>query len=233
MTSKIAEIRKVDDFKFKKNGIIGILTRKYLACHITNFFCKTNITPIQVTGIGFLITILAVMLILTAEPTYLIIAGILLYFSKVFDSVDGQLARVTKRTSDKGAWLDNIVDRFKEITIIFAITFALFQQTSNGQVWIYGILALISVYMLSVVLSTSGKTDENKLRETHNKFFLTKFVKKMGISTQFLAIQSDTYLFITALLLIFNQLLIALMFFAIIINLYWLAIFSLMLLKKW
>jgi phosphatidylglycerophosphate synthase len=225
MKPTIRQIKKADKEKYKKNGIIGILTRKCISSYITWILVRTGITPNQITIFAFLLALAGVYLLTTANPLNLIYAGILIFLSKVFDSVDGQIARVKKITNPKGAWFDTIVDRFKEALIIFGVCFALTKQTGEVMIWVYGFAALVSVYMLHVVLSGTGEMDKKALRKTHSKFFLTKLIKKLGISSQFLAIQSDTYLFITAVLIALNQLIWILWFFMVVINLYWVIIF--------
>ncbi|TLX93060.1 MAG: CDP-alcohol phosphatidyltransferase family protein, partial [Thaumarchaeota archaeon] len=46
-----------------------------------------------------------------------VIAGVLLLVSGFFDIVDGQVARVTGKTSKKGAFLDSIFDKIAEVAI--------------------------------------------------------------------------------------------------------------------
>lgn len=228
----IKDIRNADKDKYKRNGIIGILTRRYLACYITKLISKTNLKPNHITIFAFLIVLLSTYLISLAEPTYLIIGAVTLFFSKVLDSVDGQLARVKQVTSKKGAWLDGIFDRLKEALIILAVIIALTKQTASLMPWVYGFFALISVYMLSVVLASSEKLGQNKLKEVQSDFIITKILKKLKIPSQFFALQSDTYLFIIALGVALNQLLFVLWFFIIVINVYWITIFIFTGLKK-
>ena len=49
--------------------------------------------------------------------------GILLLISGFFDIVDGSVARVTKRVSSKGAFLDSSFDKIAEVTIFVGIAF--------------------------------------------------------------------------------------------------------------
>lgn len=51
----------------------------------------------------------------------LIIGGVLLLVSGFFDIVDGQVARVTNKTSKIGAFLDSNFDKIAEVTIFFGI----------------------------------------------------------------------------------------------------------------
>ncbi|MFB5616510.1 MAG: CDP-alcohol phosphatidyltransferase family protein, partial [Nitrosopumilus sp.] len=51
----------------------------------------------------------------------LIIGGILLLASGFFDMVDGQVARVTGKTSKKGEYLDSMFDKISEVAIFLGI----------------------------------------------------------------------------------------------------------------
>lgn len=50
-----------------------------------------------------------------------ILGGILLLISGFFDIVDGQVARITGKTSKKGAFLDSIFDKVAEVAIFLGI----------------------------------------------------------------------------------------------------------------
>jgi len=51
----------------------------------------------------------------------LIIGGVLLLVSGFFDMVDGQVARVTGKTSKKGEYLDSMFDKISEVAIFLGI----------------------------------------------------------------------------------------------------------------
>ena len=50
-----------------------------------------------------------------------VIGGILLLVSGFFDIVDGQVARITKTTSKRGAFLDSVFDKIAEVAIFLGI----------------------------------------------------------------------------------------------------------------
>lgn len=52
-----------------------------------------------------------------------VIGGVLLLISGFFDVVDGSVARVTKQTSKKGAFLDSSFDKISEVIIFAGIAF--------------------------------------------------------------------------------------------------------------
>ena len=50
-----------------------------------------------------------------------VVGGILLLVSGFFDVVDGQVARITKKSSKKGAFLDSVFDKIAEVAIFLGI----------------------------------------------------------------------------------------------------------------
>ena len=50
-----------------------------------------------------------------------VVGGMLLLFSGFFDMIDGQVARVTKKSSKKGAFLDSVFDKIAEVAIFLGI----------------------------------------------------------------------------------------------------------------
>ncbi len=50
-----------------------------------------------------------------------VIGGVLLLISGFFDIVDGQVARVTQKSSKKGAFLDSVFDKIAEVAIFLGI----------------------------------------------------------------------------------------------------------------
>jgi len=72
-----------------------------------------------VVGLGFAF-ISAVVYGLHLQYSF-IIGGVLLLVSGFFDVVDGQVARITGKTSKKGAFLDSVFDKIAEVAIFLGI----------------------------------------------------------------------------------------------------------------
>lgn len=73
-----------------------------------------RITPNGVTVFGFLMHIPIAYFVATGQ---FIVAAILLVVFGLFDTLDGELARLQKRTSDFGGLLDASTDRLKEVLL--------------------------------------------------------------------------------------------------------------------
>jgi CDP-diacylglycerol---glycerol-3-phosphate 3-phosphatidyltransferase len=96
--------------------------RKFAAAKITGplipLLLKTKLTPDIVTWIGLFINIIATVFIAT---NYLLIGGILILLSGLFDILDGALARYTNKTTRFGALLDSTFDRLSEALSLFGL----------------------------------------------------------------------------------------------------------------
>jgi len=93
-------------------------------------FASTGLSANFWTGLGLAISVLAA--IVYASNAFIeldwtpwnfaaVIGGILLLLSGFFDMVDGSVARITKQTTKKGAFLDSVFDKISEVIIFGGI----------------------------------------------------------------------------------------------------------------
>lgn len=118
-------------------------TSRFFSAYITWFLARTQITPNQVSFIQ--LSILACASINFAIGTHLATAlgSLLIYFSYIIDCCDGELARVTGRTSRIGSQLEQIIHWSTGAFLLIGATFGLARNHSDGQlIWIVGMFAL-------------------------------------------------------------------------------------------
>ncbi len=84
-------------------------------------FAATGLSPNFWTFVGFGFALAAAVVYGMGVEFGLIIGGILLLVSGFFDMVDGQVARVTGKTSKKGEYLDSMFDKISEVAIFLGI----------------------------------------------------------------------------------------------------------------
>lgn len=83
---------------------------------------RTPVTPNQVTFLSLLVSLLSgAALLLWPTAAGLWLAAGLIYLAFVLDCVDGQLARITGKSSAVGAYLDFLADEIKAVTLIAAV----------------------------------------------------------------------------------------------------------------
>lgn len=102
---------------------VGNLVRRFIKqfARFLNYITRGKLKPNGVTIIGFLAHLPIGWLIATNRYE---IAAILLIIFGLFDTLDGELARIQKNETKVGALLDSVTDRLKEIIIYSAAAYS-------------------------------------------------------------------------------------------------------------
>ncbi|MGQ0795473.1 MAG: CDP-alcohol phosphatidyltransferase family protein [Nitrosopumilaceae archaeon] len=85
------------------------------------FFAATGLSANFWTGVGLAFAFASAIAYAWSFEYAFVIGGILLLISGFFDIVDGQVARITKKSSKKGAFLDSVFDKIAEVAIFLGI----------------------------------------------------------------------------------------------------------------
>ncbi|MFC5180159.1 CDP-alcohol phosphatidyltransferase family protein [Actinomadura harenae] len=107
-----------------------------------------GLTPNMVTLVSAGLAALAAFWFGGGTRDGMVIGAVLFYLAFVFDCVDGQLARYTRRYSKLGAWLDAMLDRAKEYMV-----FAGLAAGASAAAW-GGSLHVANVWILAVAALT-------------------------------------------------------------------------------
>lgn len=138
-----------------------------------NMISRGKLSPDVITLVGLVAHIPIAYLIADGQLT---LAAVLLVVFGLFDTLDGQLARVQKRTSNVGMFLDSVTDRMKEVFLYVGIAFFL---VSNGSAYyaVWAVLALggsvVTTYINAwgdVVMATTNAA--HKMNKTFRGGFL-------------------------------------------------------------
>ena len=84
-------------------------------------FASTGLSPNFWTFLGLVFALSSALVYGLGIEFGLIIGGILLLVSGFFDMIDGQVARVTGKTSLKGSYLDSMFDKISEVAIFLGL----------------------------------------------------------------------------------------------------------------
>jgi archaetidylinositol phosphate synthase len=118
-----------------------------------NIFLKLNMTPNNLTVIGFLIGLLPFIFIYFDKP---LIAVALLWISGFLDAVDGEMARISGNSTPWGTLMDITFDRLVELGVILALALKYPQFRLE-------LLFLTSAIILSMtIFLTVGALSQNK-----------------------------------------------------------------------
>jgi len=127
---------------------------KWLENVVGDFFSKF-LTANQYSGLAILLALLCLKFMIANN---LKIALILLLIASFLDFVDGAVARKTNTASNKGAYLDTILDRYVEAMILFGFLFLPMPKILfPNYIWI--LFALLGSFMTTYA-KAAGKEKE-------------------------------------------------------------------------
>ncbi|MCA9558236.1 MAG: CDP-alcohol phosphatidyltransferase family protein [Myxococcales bacterium] len=158
----LADVRRLYRESLKPaDSLFNLYVARPPAALFVKLLAGTRTTPNQVTLVSLVIMLAAVGAFLGfAGPLGLWLGVALVELSYVFDCVDGQLARVTGRTSVVGAELDFLMDELKAYLLVAALA-GRWHLHDGG-----GVLALwIGVATLAVVAAAISLTKFVRSRE--------------------------------------------------------------------
>ena len=134
----------MNNYQIQRNKL-KLYINKLLYSSIIPLLAKGKISPNTLTIIGFVFALITMILI---SQGYLLISGILIIISSIFDLLDGALARYTNNTTNFGKFIDAVIDRLSEIAIYVGL-FIYFINDSNSLLIIF--LSAISNQLVSYI----------------------------------------------------------------------------------
>ena len=144
--------------KSDSDGVFCYYVQRRLSCHITRLCNSVGMHPNVATAIDLLFAVAAAV---TLYLHYFFVAVLLVQLFGLWSCVDGELARLSGRTSLLGDYYDTMVDRLAEFLIVGSLFFAL-----RGSPPIDPAEGLLFAYMGAVFLITNSS---EKFRSTFKR----------------------------------------------------------------
>jgi phosphatidylglycerophosphate synthase len=138
-----------------------------LGRYLTAWAFRAGLTPNAVTAISAGWTFAALVLLVVFPPSWAsgIAVAVLLLVGYAFDSADGQLSRLTGRSSPAGEWLDHMVDATKVVSMPLALGVGFWLHGSAPVGWL--VVPLVSAVVSSVLFFGMILTEQ--LRRQHGR----------------------------------------------------------------
>lgn len=134
-----AESRRIYRQSLKPaDSYFNLYLARPLAAPLVATLAKTRITPNQVTLLSMVIAVAGFSALAALPGTLGLVLGIIgIELAYIFDCADGQLARVTGRTSPVGGELDFLMDEFKAYLLVGAIATRWHLHDGGGDTALY------------------------------------------------------------------------------------------------
>ena len=170
------------------DGPVSRYINRRVSLRITCFLINHNIIPSPnlITIITTFIGLFSALVVLY-NP---VLGGILVELASILDGVDGEIARLTGKTSKYGAFLDSMLDRIVDIAVITASTTYLFETLNPTYSHVLAMWFLSSSLLVSYMHARGEASLSVNLQLVGFKIYAGRDVRLF-----LLAIALITYLF--------------------------------------
>ena len=148
MVESIGELRKIcqdtrETVYFKMPWFPKHVTRR-ISIYFTKLCLKIGISANQASIISLVFMIAGGVFFIFADPRFWFIGILLCYGYRVFDCVDGEIARYNKSSSLGGKHLDGSIGLFAMPYMLACMTFGIYNSLHSITAFIFGFLAVIA-----------------------------------------------------------------------------------------
>jgi len=129
----------LDKQRDKVDPIISIIAQKL-----------KNVNPNHLSWLSLLFALFAGIFFYLSKPEnelinyYLYIAALFVFLNGLFDAIDGKVAKISKKSSKKGDFLDHALDRYGDVMILCGLALSLWNRYP-----LIGIIAISGVLLTS------------------------------------------------------------------------------------
>ena len=128
------------------DGFVSRHLNRRLSRPLARALSHTPATPNQVSFASLAVAALAFFSFVSG---YNVLGGVLAQASSIVDGIDGDLARITGKTSAFGGFLDAILDRYADGLIILGLILWAATTDSQTRVWLAGFWALAGTFIVT------------------------------------------------------------------------------------
>lgn len=201
---------------------LGTYFYRKIATYFTYYLSKTFLTPNHISVLSLAFALFGAYLFSQGSWFSFFWGNIFIQIGMVLDYSDGQVARLKRLGSNRGAWFDVILGMVQNNLIILGMIIGLYHLTSSISVWILGFFLLFAWNMTCYVhLNAMIFFPNLTLKKTK---FASKVKKRMFIKPQYLSIGSDVYFVILGFSAPLGILIPAMIFMILLGNVYWITV---------
>ncbi len=99
-----------------------------------------DVNPDTVTWVAFFFAVLAGILFYLGGFLFLLAAMMCVFFNALFDALDGRIAKITGKASNRGDFLDHVLDRYADIFMLGGIALGPYCDIRVGILAVLGVL---------------------------------------------------------------------------------------------
>ena len=125
------------------DGWVSRHLNRPISTRLSALLSRYPVHPDVITLAGFLVAVLSAYA--SSRGTYAGFAagGVLFHAASVLDGVDGEVARLTFRSSRRGQWLDTIADDASNLVYFAGLTLGVWRASMSLVLWYFGVATVV------------------------------------------------------------------------------------------
>lgn len=152
MQHELKTIMDVKPFQKPQDSIFSTLINRKISRVITYYLVKyyKGVTPTQINILSLVVSLAGCALFLHPSYVWRLVGILLLQLGFTLDCCDGEIARIKNVANKFGAWLDSVLDRFKEFAMLLALMVSWYMHVQQEVIVLFvGFLAIIGLQLVS------------------------------------------------------------------------------------
>jgi CDP-L-myo-inositol myo-inositolphosphotransferase len=134
-----------------EDGLVASWLNRPLSTRLSAVLVRTRATPDLITVVSFLLGLVGAGLFALGGYAAALAGGLMAQAASVVDGCDGEVARLRQATTPRGAWLDTVLDRYADMALVVAITFAYASRHPSALPWLGGMITASGFVLASYV----------------------------------------------------------------------------------
>lgn len=143
----LASVRKSTD------GPVARYLNRPISTALSRQLVKTPITPNQVSVATLVVSLISAGLAAVGGYVPWLLSGILFQAASILDGTDGEVAKLTFRTSVRGEWIDTVCDNIGYLAFLGGLIVGVYRSPLPDFYYFTGILGLAATFVSVVNLS--------------------------------------------------------------------------------
>lgn len=146
------------------DGPISRHINRPVSKRITPLLVAAGMTPNAISVLSLMLSFGAAALLAQPQHGLMALGGVLAQLASIIDGCDGEVARLTMRSSKFGGWFDAQLDRYADAALLAALTWNLLSRGAGPAAYLLGIAAIAGSFVVSYGAHKADRVLKEKFR---------------------------------------------------------------------
>lgn len=148
---KHAEKKLLNSVRKPTDGIVSRNLNRYISLFFSKWMLKVKIVPNVITVLNLMIGIASAFYIAKGGYFYSLIGALLFQLASITDGCDGEVAKLTYRSSRFGEWFDTACDNITYVAFLACLPFGLHREGTYLYI-VLGVVTFVSAFTFVLMM---------------------------------------------------------------------------------